>query len=92
MAGLVTFAVQCILNDAFFGLEDASKGYMALIIAIVASNLLLGILRIIDGSLWVNGVFKFTKGGSNLIMASGFAIVLVALLIKRARGKNEVPE
>ena len=92
MAGVVTFAVQCILNDAFFGLEDACKGYMALIIAIGAINLLLGVLRIIDGSLWVNGVFKFTKGGSNLIMASSFAIVLVALLIKRARGKNEVAE
>lgn len=92
MVGMVTFAGICIYNDAFFGLDEKSSGYIVLILCIAALNLAVGILRISDGTLWENGVITFTKGGANLIMAISFAVVLVILLLRKARAKNEVTE
>ena len=92
MAGVTVFAVYCIKKDAFFGIDYDQKRYVYLIFVIGLFNLVMGILRVVDGSIRVDGVIKFTHGASNLIIGAGFIIVLVALLLKRSDDKGEVGE
>ena len=92
MAGITVFAVYCIKKDAFFGIDYDRKGYVYMIFGMGLFNLVMGILRVIDGSIRVDGVIKFTRGASNLIIGIGFFIVLVALLLKKSDDKSEVGE
>ena len=90
MVGIMVFAIYCIEKDAFFGIDYDKKGYAYMIFGIGALNLIMGIWRVIDGTIWENGVIKFTHGASNLIMGIGFFVVFVALILKKSRGENEV--
>ena len=92
MAGITVFAVYCIRKDAFFGIDYDNKGYVYMIFAIGVFNLVMGIWRLIDGTIRVDGVITFTHGASNLIIGAGFFIVLVALLLKKSDDKSEVGE
>lgn len=92
MAGITVFAVYCIKKDAFFGIDYDNKGYVYMIFAIGVFNLVMGIWRLIDGTIRVDGVITFTHGASNLIIGAGFFIVLVALLLKKSDDKSEVGE
>ena len=92
MAGVTVFAVYCIKKDAFFGIDYDQKSYLYMIFAIGVVNLIMGIWRVIDGSIWVDGVITFTRGASNLIIGAGFFIVLISLLLKKSDDKGEVGE
>ena len=92
MAGIMVFAIYCIKKEAFFGIDYDNKSYVYLIFGIGALNLVMGIWRVIDGTILEDGVIKFTHGASNLIMGVGFFVVFVALLLKKADGKSEVDE
>ena len=92
MAGITVFAVYCIKKDAFFGIDYDNKGYVYMIFGIGVFNLVMGIWRLIDGTIWVDGVITFTHGASNLIIGAGFFIVLIALLLKTSDDKGEVGE
>ena len=92
MAGITVFAVYCIKKDAFFGIDYDHKGYVYMIFGIGVFNLVMGIWRLIDGTIRVDGVITFTHGASNLIIGVGFFIVLVALLLKKSDDKGEVGE
>ena len=92
MAGITVFAVYCIKKDAFFGIDYDQKSYLYMIFAIGVVNLIMGIWRVIDGSIRVDGVITFTHGASNLIIGLGFSIVFVTLLLKKSNDKSEVGE
>jgi hypothetical protein len=51
----------------------------------------MGILRILDGSLFENGVITFASGAS-FICGLSFVIILIALAIKKASMGSEVAE
>lgn len=92
MAGITVFAVYCIKKDAFFGIDYDRKGYVYMIFGVGLFNLVMGVLRVVDGTIRVDGVITFTHGASNLIIGAGFFIVLVALLLKKFDDKSEVGE
>lgn len=92
MISIVVFTVYCIGKGAFLQIDADGKSYSALLLVIILLNGALGIWRIVDGTLWVDGVMRFTSGGSNIVIAVGFLIVLVALMVDKSRRKNEVTE
>jgi len=92
MIGIVVFAVYCIRKGAFLQINANGNSYIILLLVIIVLNGALGIWRMVDGTLWENGVMMFTRGGSNLVLAIGFFIVLVALLADNTRRKGEAAE
>lgn len=92
MAGIVIFVVYCIRKEAFFRIEENAKSRTTLLLLMTILNGAIGILRIADGTLWENGVMKFTQGGSNLVLSISFLIILIVLLVEFLRRKDAVTE
>ena len=94
MASVVLFAVYCIRHGAFFGLgqkRETTVAYVLLLALVVVSNGATAIARIARGALVENGVVTFASGYS-LVMAIGFLIVLIALMVKRLTDGGEDAE
>ena len=92
MAGVVTFAVYCILNDAFKTIKDSSNRYLILYSVIGLMNLVSLIPRLVEGSFFEDGRLTFEHGGANLICVIGFLIIVAAMLIKKGKDKEEAGE
>ena len=91
MIGIVTSVVYCIFKGAFFQIGQNGTYYIALCAFIGLLNTGMGILRILDGSLFENGVITFASGAS-FICGLSFVIILIALAIKKASMGSEVAE
>ena len=92
MAGITAFAVYCIHKDAFYHVDEKSKVYVFLVAACMILNGVIAVSRIIDGSIWQNGRIRFTQGGSNLILAISFLVMLIAMTAKHLSSNDEVAE
>jgi hypothetical protein len=88
MAGVVTFAVFCIVNDVFFSIGEKGNYYRVLFGVIVLINGFVAGTRIADGTFLENGVPTFS-GCSSLIMALSFLVIFVALLVRRGREEDD---
>ena len=91
MIGIVTSVVYCIFKGAFFQIGQNGTYYIALCAFIGLLNTGMGILRLVDGSLFENGVITFSSGAS-FICGLSFVIVLIALAIKKVSIGSEVAE
>lgn len=91
MAGIVTFAVECIRKEAFFSFNDKGRSYMILCVIVCVVNGGMGIARIVNGTLWDNGRITFERG-STLVCGLSFLVLLIAFLVKEFRRKSEVME
>ena len=91
MIGIVTFVVYCIFKEAFFQIGQNCTYYIALCAFIGLLNTVMGILRIVDGSFFENGVITFASGAS-FICGLSFLAILIALVIKKVSMGSEVTE
>ena len=88
MAGVVTFAVFCIVKDVFLSMGDRSRNYLLLWGLIVVLDGALAVSRIADGTILENGLPTF--GSCNqLVMALSFLVVFAAQLVRRAGGERD---
>ena len=91
MIGIVTSVVYCIFKGAFLQIGQNGTYYIALCAFIGLLNTGMGILRLVDGSLFENGVITFSSGAS-FICGLSFVIILIALAIKKVSMGSEVAE
>ena len=86
------FACYSIAHDAFktTRTEKSFRSYVALLIAVVLFNVFGGYTSWRDGSLMQDGILQMPV--SSIACALTFFVVLVAILIKRARDGQEVDE
>ena len=89
--GIVTFAVYCIIMDAFYSIGQNRKGYIFLCVLVILVNGIGTISHIIEGTLIEDGMVTFSNCGG-LLGAAGFLVILISLLIKEVSGKKEVDE
>ena len=88
LAGIVTFAVFCIVKDVFFRIGQKETSYIILCAVIVLTDGISAATRIADGSLLENGVPTFASCNA-LLMALVFLVILIALLVRRFAGERD---
>ncbi len=91
MAGIVSFAVYCVMKEAFFSIGDKGGFYIVICLIIVLLDGGLSVSRIVDGSFWEGGAVSFPHG-AGLVCALAFLVLLVALLIKKLQLRKEDAE
>ena len=87
-AGIVTFAVYCILKDAFFSIGQNRKSYMILCLIVVLSS---GIGMIGSVREWMASEDKTLTfvNSANLLCGVSFLIILIALIAKDVHDRKE---
>ena len=88
LAGIITFAVYCIMKDVFFAMNEKGTYYIALCAVIILADGAAAVSRIVDGSILENGLPTFASCNS-LMLAICFLAVLAALLVRRFAGERE---
>lgn len=83
MAGIVTFAVFCIVKDVFFHIGEKGTFYRVLCALIVIMDGVVAGIRIADGTVFENGVPTF-ESVSYLVMALSFLVIFIALMVRRS--------
>lgn len=88
LAGVVSFAVFCIVKDVFFGLGMKDRYYIILAAVVVLSDAIGAVGPIMGGTLLENGAP--TLGGfANIVTGLGFLVILASLLIRHFRREEE---
>jgi len=88
IAGIITYAAYCIVNGAYFGINNNKKKWLVLDFVVVVINAACAIEEYVDGDAMENGTLQLT-GNANLICAVAFGAVLIALVVKDARDRRE---
>lgn len=88
MAGIVIFAVFCIVKDAFFSIGEKGTYYIGLCAVIVLVDGATAVFQIATGTILENGVPTFESCNS-LILTLLFLVILVALLIRKSAGERD---
>lgn len=91
MAGVITFAVYCILHEAFLSVGNQGKSYLAVFTIVIACNAAVAVVRLLNGEIMENGLVTLDFGAPALVCV-GFLAALIALLIKMARVRKEAAE
>ncbi|MBO5565253.1 MAG: hypothetical protein J5935_06535 [Lachnospiraceae bacterium] len=86
------FAAYCIFHDAFKQMQTKKglKSYVLLLLAVVLLNGFAGWTSYQDGSLVADGILQMPV--SSIACAATFLIVLICLLVKQARDRQEAAE
>lgn len=79
--------VHFIWHDVYFGLNERRERVMIAFVWIALFNLVVGIRSVADGRAIKDG--RLTVDSINLFCAGLFAVVFVALLVKRAVGEDD---
>ncbi len=82
---LVVHIIYSIYNDAYFRISDSPKGYTVLFGILGLSNIVLGVLKRINGE--VEGAFP-AYGDLNLVIGVMLLVISVNILIKQALDKR----
>ena len=85
--GLLVYASYCIWHESYFALNQKTNAVLVFFTLIGLFNIALGISSIVDGSLVQNGIFETRF--LNLECGVLFLILMVVLLVKRARDKKK---
>ncbi len=85
IVSLLVHVVYSIYNDAYFRISDSPRGFTALFTVLGASNIVLGVLKRVNGE--VEGAFP-TYGDLNLIVGVMLLVTSVNILIKQALDKR----
>lgn len=78
-AGMLVFAVTCILKDAYLSLRERPRRIMTLFVLLSLVNLGLGGIQITDGKLVEDGVLTFRA--TNLVMGAATLAILIIYLV-----------
>lgn len=84
-AGILVFAVTCIVKDAYLSLKEKPRYVMTLFTVMSAVNILLGVTHIWDGDMVENGVltFRCTNLAVGIMTTVVLAVYIVNFLLKR---------
>ena len=88
LAGILTFAVFCIMKDVFFAIGEKGTYYIVLVAVIVLADGAAAVSRIVNGSILENGLPTFQSCNA-LTLAICFLVILVALIVRRSRGEDD---
>ena len=88
MAGVLTFAVFCIMKDVFAPAREKGGYYLVLCVIIVLLDGATSVSRFMNGTILVNGAPTFESCGA-LVMALVFLVILIALLVRRGAGEAD---
>ena len=91
LIGAIVYALYCMKNGAFFGVNNSYKAYRIILILVVLTNGISAFLHVRAGELIVNG--QLTLGPSMQILAVlGFAIVWIAMEVQIRRDREEAAD
>ena len=88
LAGIVTFAVFCIVKDVFFHVGEKGNYYLVVCGIIVLMDGAAAVSRIVDGSVLENGLPTF-DGCNALLLTLVFLTILIALLVRKFAGERD---
>lgn len=90
-AGLLVFAVTCIVKDAYLSLKESPRHVMTLFTVISAINIILGAVHICDGDVVEDGIltFRCTNLAVGIMSTVVLAVYIVNLLLSRRSEEAE---
>lgn len=89
-AGILVFAVTCIVKDAYLSLKEKPRHIMTLFAIISIVNIVLGAVHLCDGDLVVNGILTFRC--TNLVVGVMTTVVLVVYIVNALLRRQEEAE
>ena len=84
---LVVMVIYCIWHDCYFSLNEDPKKVLIFFGIIAVINAIIAVIHGINGKLIMDGML--TNNSVNLIVAVMFGVVMIALAVRRAAGKEE---
>ncbi len=91
IVSVVVFSVYCILHDAFVAIRGNARSFLLIASMVVLVNGFSAVRHLINGTMLEEGRLGFS-GGSNLLMFLGFLTILITLILKTIRNRNEAGE
>ena len=90
-AGVLVFAITCILKDAYLSLREKPRHIMTLFTVISIVNIVLGAVHILDGDMVEGGIltFRCTNLVVGLMTTVVLAVYVVNFLLSRRDGEAE---
>lgn len=85
--GLLVYVIYAIWNEAYFSLNENPKAVMIAFAFIGVSNLMLGVMRMVDGTFLTDG--KLTFRSINFLLGIVFVIIFITLAAKQICNKRE---
>lgn len=84
-AGVLVFAVTCVVKDAYLSLREKPRYVMTLFAVMSAVNIVLGAVHILDGDMVEDGVltFRCTNLAVGIMTTVVLAVYIVNLLLSR---------
>lgn len=89
-AGILVFAVTCIVKDAYLSLKEKPRHIMTLFAIISIVNIVLGAVHLCDGDLVENGILTFRC--TNLVVGVMTTVVLVVYIVNALLRRQEEAE
>ncbi len=90
LLGVAIFAITAIAKDAYLSLRENPKTTLVFLLLMIASNLLIGIPKFLDGKAFSDG--RLTFDGVQLPVAALFLVVLAAFVIHWFRGRRSAED
>ena len=88
MAGVVTFAVYCIVKDVFFSIGEKGNYYILMCGVITLADGAAAVSSIVSGTILIDGVPTFFSCNA-LVLTLVFLVILVALLVRKFAGERD---
>lgn len=85
--GLLVYVIYAIWNEAYFSLNENPKKVMIAFAFIGVFNLMLGVMRMVDGTFLTDG--KLTFHSINFLLGIVFVIIFITLAAKQICNKRE---
>lgn len=89
-AGILVFAVTCIVKDAYLSLKEKPRYVMTLFAVMSIVNIVLGAVHLCDGDLVENGILTFRC--TNLVVGVMTTVVLVVYIVNALLRRQEEAE
>ena len=90
MAAATVYVLRCVWTDAYFSLRERPKTWAHIFAVVMVLNAVLGIVSILRGEMVENGLLTFRA--ANPMLAAMFAVLLIALALKRRKDRREEAE
>lgn len=88
IAGVLVYAIYCIINDAYLGIGQNGKSYTSLILFVIAINLFSAVMTIWREDPFEGG--KFSTGVCmQIVCVVAFGAILVAMRIRKGQVQKQ---
>ena len=85
IGGVLVFAVYCVWNEAYFGLNQKTSSVMVILAFIGVFNLFIGIMNVAKGNMFLGG--KLSINFMNFVCAFSFIVLFITMLLKKIDNK-----